>query len=179
MLWLLLLLAAAFLSSGVISHFESALHAVIALAFFIPVLTDSGGNTASQSATLVIRAIATGDLSLKRWFDVLKKEAAIGLFMGASLGTVVYFTGFFWKATSEVGLVIGLSMIATILWANLLGSLLPIVLTKLKLDPAVISSPLLSTFVDTTSLLIYFSMAELILRIHYFISYLLQPVFSC
>ncbi len=163
--WLLLLLVADFLSSNVIAHFENALRMVIALAFFIPVLIDSGGNTASQSATLVIRAIATGELNIRRWFDVVKKELITGLLLGITLGVALFLRSFFWKGGPEIGLVVGISMVAIVVWANLLGSLLPIILTKLKLDPAVISAPLLTTLCDATGLIIYFHIAKLLLKV--------------
>ncbi|MBN1781932.1 magnesium transporter [bacterium] len=163
--WLLLLLVANFLSSAVISHFEYALQTVLALAFFIPVLIDSGGNTASQSSTLIIRAIATGELGLKQWFAVIRKELLVGLLLGVSLGVVIYFRSVFWKSGADVGLVVGLSLVMVMLWANLLGSVLPIILTRLKLDPAVISSPLLTTIIDASGLLIYFSIAKAVLNL--------------
>lgn len=90
------LLVSGFLSSNIISHFEDALHSVIALTFFIPVLIDSGRNTASQSSTLIIRAIATGDLTLNRWFSVVKKELIIGIFGGVTLGFILSLRGYFW-----------------------------------------------------------------------------------
>jgi magnesium transporter len=129
-------------------------------------LIDSGGNTASQSATLVIRAISTGELSLNKWFNVIKKELLVGLMLGITLGIVIFMRSYFWDGGLEIGTVIGLSLVAVMLWSNLLGSLLPIVLTKLKLDPAVVSSPLLTTVIDATGLIIYFSIAGLILHLN-------------
>ncbi len=163
--WLTLLLVADFLSSSVIAHFQGALETVIALAFFIPVLIDSGGNVASQSSTLIIRALALGELTVRRWLSVVKKELLIGIMLGVTLGTLLYIRSFFWRGGSTVGLIVGMAMIAITLWANLLGSLLPIVLTRLKLDPAVISSPLLTTLVDSTGLFIYFSLAKIIFHL--------------
>ncbi|MBN2478251.1 magnesium transporter [Candidatus Micrarchaeota archaeon] len=159
-IWLSLLAVTGFITTAIIAKFEQAIAAVVALAFFIPVLIGSGGNTGSQSATLIIRALATGDLSLRKWLDVLKKEIAVGIFLGATLGTILYLMGYFWRGGPEIGLIVGLSAVAIILWANLVGSLLPIILVKLKFDPAVVSSPLIATLVDITGLLIYFSIAE-------------------
>jgi magnesium transporter len=163
--WLMILLLTDFFSSSIIAHFQGAIKAVIALAFFIPILIDSGGNIASQVSTLVIRALAVGDLTVNRWFNVVKKELLIGLLLGASLGIILYVRSFFWRGGPEVGMVVALSMIAITLWSNLLGSLLPIILTKFKLDPAVISGPLLTTVVDSTGLLIYFSLAVAIFHL--------------
>ncbi|MCK5509599.1 MAG: magnesium transporter, partial [Desulfobacterales bacterium] len=159
-IWLSLLLVAGFLSSSVIAAFEHTLTAIVALAFFIPVLIGSGGNTGTQSATLVIRAIATGDLSLRKWFSVVKKELLVGLLLGVTLGGVLCLWSFFWKGGAAVGTIAGMSMVIIILWANLVGSLLPIILTKIKLDPAVVSSPLITTLLDATGLLVYFSIAK-------------------
>jgi len=159
-IWLSLLLVAGFLSSSVIAAFEKTLTAIVALAFFIPVLIDSGGNTGTQSATLVIRAIATGDLSLRKWFSVVKKELLVGLLLGVTLGVVLCLWSSFWKGGAAVGPIAGISMVIIVLWANLIGSLLPIILTKIKLDPAVVSSPLITTILDATGLLVYFSIAK-------------------
>ena len=163
--WLFILLLTDFFSSTIIAHFEDSLKAVIALAFFIPILIDSGGNIAAQSSTLIIRALATGSLSVKKWFLVVKKELLIGLLIGITLGLTLYVRGFFWRGGPTVGMVVAISMVAISLWSNLLGSLLPIVLTKFKLDPAVISSPLLTTVVDSTGLLIYFTLADYIFHL--------------
>lgn len=164
-IWLLLLVLAGFLSGSVIAAFEEALGALIVLAFFIPVLIDTGGNTATQSATLIIRAIAIGDLTPRRWFSVVKKELLIGLLLGVALSVILSLGAYFWRGTPTVSLVVGLAVIIIALWANLLGSLLPIALTKLRLDPAIISSPLITTIMDVTGLLIYFSIAIWLLRL--------------
>lgn len=163
--WLFILLITDFFSSTIIAHFQDSLKAVIALAFFIPILIDSGGNIAAQSSTLIIRALATGSLSGKKWFSVMKKELLVGMFIGLTLGITLYIRGFFWRGGPTVGMVVAISMVAITLWANLLGSLLPIVLTKFKMDPAVISSPLLTTVIDSTGLLIYFTLADYIFHL--------------
>lgn len=157
--WLMILLLTDFFSSTIIAHYQDALKAVIALAFFIPILIDSGGNIAAQSSTLIIRALATGSLTVKKWFLVVKKELVVGIMIGLSLGIILYIRGFFWRGGPTIGMVVAMSMFAITIWSNLLGSLLPIILTRFKLDPAVISSPLLTTVVDSTGLLIYFTLA--------------------
>jgi magnesium transporter len=163
--WLMLLLVSGFLSSNIIAHFNNSLESIIVLAFFIPVLIGSGGNTASQSSTLIIRAIATGDLLLGKWWQVVRKEMVIGTLLGVTLGVTLFLRSYFWQGGIAIGLVIGLSMVLVIIWSNLLGSLLPIILSRFHLDPAVISSPLLTTVVDATGLIIYFSLAQYILDI--------------
>ncbi len=161
--WLLLLGLAGFLSAGVISFFEETLARWISLAFFIPILIDSGGNTGSQSATLIVRALALGDLTLEKWWSVLKKEFRVGLLLGGALGGLIAFSGLFWPGGDRLGLIVGISMFFIVNWANLVGSILPILLFRLRLDPAVISSPLITTLVDASGLLIYFTVASLFL----------------
>ncbi len=161
--WLIMLALAGFLSGSVISSFEEPLGEIIMLAFFIPVLIGAGGNTGTQSATLIIRALVTGDLTPKKWLSVIKKELFVGLFLGITLGAILYVGSYLWKGERMVSLVIGLSVTFIALWANLVGSSLPIILSKLRLDPAVVSSPLISTVMDFSGLLIYFSIAMLIL----------------
>jgi len=161
--WLLLLALAGFLSGSVISAFEEVLGKVIALAAFIPVLIDTGGNTGTQSATLIIRAIATGELTLRRWLSVVTKESAVGILLGTALGSVLYLWSYVWKGDPRVSVAVGLAVVFIVLFANLVGSLLPILLTKLRLDPAVVSSPLITTVMDVTGLLIYFGIATAIL----------------
>ena len=161
--WLLVLLIAGFLSSAVIAAFEASLEAVVALSFFIPVLIGSGGNTGSQSATLVIRALATHDLQLRSWLYVLAKELGVGLLLGAALGAAMFLWSFLWPEARHIAPVVGLTMVVLVLWANLIGGLMPLLLRKIGIDPAVASAPLITTLVDATGLLLYFTIAVLIL----------------
>ncbi len=163
--WLAILLVTGFISSKIVAHFEVTLESVIALAFFIPVLIDTGGNTSTQSATLIIRAISTGDLTLRKWFSVVKKELLTGLLLGITIGGIFFLRGFIFKDGIPLALTLGLSTLSIIMVANLIGALLPIILTRLKLDPAVISSPLLTTVIDSLGLLIYFFIARLIFNL--------------
>lgn len=163
--WLSLLAVTGFLAGNVIAAFEQTIGAIIALAFFIPVIIDTGGNTGTQSATLIIRAIATGDLTVKKWFSVMKKELSVGVLLGAALGAILFLWSYFWKGHYELSLVVGMSVAVIALWANLVGSLLPIVLTKLKLDPAIVSSPVITTILDVTGVLIYLLIAAWLLKV--------------
>ncbi|TCJ20118.1 magnesium transporter [Rubrobacter taiwanensis] len=160
--WLIALVGVGLVSSGVIAAFEETLEAAIALAFFIPLLIDSGGNTGSQSATLMVRAIATGDLRLGQWGRAISKELAVGISLGAALGLATALLGIF-RGGVEIGLIVGLTMIAIVLVANLIGAALPFALSRLGLDPAVASAPLITTVVDATGLIIYFTIATLVL----------------
>jgi magnesium transporter len=146
----------------VIAAFEETLQGAIALAFFIPLLIDSGGNTGSQSATLMVRALATGDIQMSHWTRALGKELAVGACLGLALGLASSVLGVF-RGGVDIGVVVALSMMAIVLMANLLGTTLPFVLTRLRIDPAVASSPLITSIADVTGLLVYFGIASAIL----------------
>lgn len=163
-LWLSLLVFVSLISSGVIAFFEETLNAALALAFFIPLLIGSGGNIGSQSATLMIRAIATDDIKLTDWFKVFIKELIIGLLIGATLGLLALTIGMF-RGGFEIGLIVGLSMMAILIFSNIVGASLPFILSKFKIDPAVASSPLITTIVDAFGLIIYFVIAKSVLGI--------------
>lgn len=160
--WLVALVFVNIASSGVIAAFEDVLASTIALAFFIPLLIDSGGNTGAQSATLVTRALATGDVRMGEWLRTLGKELAVGLTLGLSMGLAAMGLGFI-RGGWDVAMVVGLSMLAIVLASNLLGALLPMALARFRLDPAVASSPLITSVADVTGLLIYFAIATAVL----------------
>ncbi|HSK86320.1 MAG TPA: magnesium transporter [Rubrobacter sp.] len=161
--WLVVLVGVGLLSSSIIGAFEETLESAIALAFFIPLLIGSGGNTGSQSATLMVRAIAIGDLELRQWGRALSKELAIGISLGLALGLATAAMGTF-RGGAVIGLIVGLTMVAIVLTANMLGAMLPFILTRAKLDPAAASAPLIATVMDATGLIIYFTIATVILR---------------
>jgi magnesium transporter len=160
--WLLVLIVVNLLSSGVIAAYEETLQRTIALAFFIPLLIASGGNAGAQAATLMIRGLATDDVDLKLWAKVLWKEAAVGAALGFAMGAGSTLLGLI-RGGWQVGLVVGLSMMCIIVASNLIGTLMPFLLTRLGKDPAVASSPLITTVADVVGLLIYFSIATMIL----------------
>lgn len=156
--WLIALVFINLGSSGVISAFESTLQAMIALSFFIPLLIDSGGNAGAQAATLMVRALATGDVDLRDWLKPIAKEISVGLALGIAMGLASATLGFF-RSGWIVGAVVGTSMIMIVLVANLIGTILPFILYRLKIDPAVASGPLITSIVDAAGLLVYFSIA--------------------
>jgi magnesium transporter len=160
--WLSFLIVISLVSSGVIAAYEDTLTAAIALAFFIPLLIGSGGNTGAQSATLMVRAIATGDLNLRQWSAALLKEVMVGVLLAGTMGAFAGVLGLV-RGGLGVGIVVALAMGATVLTANLLGTLLPFLLTRFRLDPAVASSPLITTVVDAAGLLLYFGIASRLL----------------
>ncbi len=156
--WLIALVAVNLVSSSIIAAYEETLAAYIALAFFIPLLIDSGGNAGAQSATLMIRAIATGDVQLRQWMWAFGREVSIGSLLGVTMGLASGLLGLF-KGGYEIGLVVGLAMISIVVVANIIGALLPFLLTGLKMDPAAASSPLITSVADAAGLFIYFSIA--------------------
>jgi len=156
--WLVGLVLVSLASSGVIAAYEETLASAIALAFFIPLLIGSGGNTGSQAATLMVRALATGDVGRNEWVRPVLKEIGVGLTLGLTMGLAASLLGIF-RGGIEIGLIVGLTMTSVVLVANLIGVVLPILLTKMKLDPAVASSPLITTIMDATGLLLYFTIA--------------------
>ena len=160
--WLMGLVVVNLLSSGVIAAYEETLAAYVALAFFIPLIIDTGGNAGSQSATLMIRSISTGDVKMGQWLGAFLKEIVIGLCIGLTLGLMGLALGIF-RGGFQVGLVVLLTMVVMLLITNLIGVVLPFILTKLKLDPAIASGPLITSVADAVGLIIYFSIAGLIL----------------
>jgi magnesium transporter len=161
-LWLVALIGVALLSSSVIAAFEDTLESLVILAFFMPLLIGTGGNTGAQSATLVIRALATGDVRMGQWARVLGRETAVGMTLGITMGLAGGALGLI-RGGMWIGVVVGLTMICIVFVAALVGASLPFILTRLGFDPAVASSPLLATVMDAVGLLIYFTFAILIL----------------
>jgi magnesium transporter len=162
--WLAALIFVSLVSSGIIAAYEDTLATYIVLVFFIPLLIATGGNTGTQSATLMIRAIATGDVRMGQWLWAVSREIGIGVLLGATMGLATWILGLF-RGGLQIGVVVGLAMVSIVVVTNLIGVVLPFVLTKLRLDPAVASSPLITSVADVVGLLIYFSTATLILRL--------------
>ena len=156
-----------FISIGASADREEAVHLMqrhdlVALAFFIPLIIDTGGNAGAQAATLMVRALSTRDVRLRDWKRVLGKEVLVGLALGSTLGLLGALLGL-WRGGPEIGLVVLLTMITMIVTTILIGLLLPLVLTVFRKDPAIASGPLVTSLADAAGLLIYFSFAALIL----------------
>lgn len=163
--WLLVLFAAQSVTSNILAYFESALESAILLAIFIPLLIDTGGNSGSQASTLVVRAMAVGEVKYKDALKVVGRECIVGLIMGAVMSVVAFFWSQMFGGGWEVGIVVALTIFSIILVASTIGSLLPILAKRFGFDPAVASAPLVTTVADATGLLIYFSIAKRILGI--------------
>lgn len=157
--WLVVLILAATISGKILKSYSVAMSSVIALAYFIPMLTGTGGNIGSQSSTLVIRAMATGDITFKMWFDVIRREILMGAALGLILGIVAFTVEMFLISNIRLGITVGASVMVISIVGNTVGTITPMLFKLLKLDPAFVSSPLIATILDFTSLIIYFSIA--------------------
>lgn len=162
--WLLILVALSLVSSGVMAAYEKTLSLSIALVVFIPLLIDSGGNVGSQSATLIIRSLAIGEIAPRQWLRALARELGVGVLLGLVMGMAATGLGLV-RGDWRLGLSVGMSMASIVLVANIIGTLLPLALTKARLDPATASSPLITTLIDGLGLVIYFSIATWIMRL--------------
>jgi magnesium transporter len=169
--WLVVLFFAQLLTAEVIRHFEGQLASLTALALFIPLILSSGGNSGSQASTLVIRAMTVGELRLRDWWRVARRELTAGLAMGTGLGILgvarihlgAALGADFDVDAMRLGWVIAGSLVGVVIWGTLVGSMLPFVLRRVGLDPASASAPLVATLSDVTGLLIYFSIATLLI----------------
>jgi len=170
--WLVLLFLGEMLTATAMGFFEKEIARAVVLALFIPLIISSGGNSGSQASTLVIRALAIGEVRLRDWWRVFRREILSGLSLGAILGTIGFSRVAIWSAFSSiygphwllVALTVGCALIGIVLWGTLAGSTLPFILRGLGFDPATSSAPFVATLVDVTGLVIYFTIASLILR---------------
>lgn len=170
--WLILLFVGETLTASVMSFFEGQIAKAVILAMFIPLIISSGGNSGSQASTLIIRALALGEISIRNWWEIVKKEFFTGLVIGLILGTIGFLRIVVWSYFVDgygphaylIGLVVGFSLLGVVVWGTLMGSLFPLALKRLGLDPAVSSAPFVATLVDVTGLIIYFSFSILFLR---------------
>jgi magnesium transporter len=161
--WLLVLLITGYLTGSIMSRFEHLLNEVIMLAFFIPLLIDAGGNAGSQASTLVIRAMALGEVDSQHFLKVIWREARVGILLGATLGIFAYARALLIGTPADLGLTVAISLSAIVLISSTIGAVLPIIGQRFGLDPAVFSSPLITTISDAVGLLIYFETARLLL----------------
>lgn len=161
--WLVVLVFGNIFSGAGIAHFEELIESMVTLVFFLPLLVDSGGNAGSQSATLMVRALATGDVRGRDWFSMLGKEISVALLLGLSMALAVSVIGVY-RGGIDIALVVSLTMVIIVIVGSVIGMSLPFLFTKFKLDPASASAPLITSICDATGVLIYFNIASMILE---------------
>jgi len=169
--WLVVLFLGEMLTASAMAYFEDEIAKAVVLALFVPLVISSGGNAGSQAATLVIRALALGEFGLRDWWRVMRRELAAGLSLGLILGAVGFFRIAVWAQFTDlygphwllVAGAVGSSLVGIVMWGSLAGSMLPLLLKRLGLDPATSSAPFVATLVDVTGLVIYFTVAWLFL----------------
>jgi magnesium transporter len=170
--WLTALFVGEMLTATAMSAFEAEIERAVVLALFVPLIISSGGNSGSQASTLVIRALALGEVTLRDWWRVARREIAAGLVLGGILGSIGFLRIALWSAFSTlygphwllVAITVSLTLVGIVLWGTLVGSLLPFILRRLGFDPATSSAPFVATLVDVTGLIIYFTIALVVLR---------------
>lgn len=171
-IWLIVLFLGEMLTATAMGYFEDEIAKAVVLALFVPLIISSGGNSGSQASTLIIQAMAVGEISLTDWWRVLRRELVSGMLLGTVLGLIGCFRVILWNSifhtygdhTLMIGLTVGLSLIGVVLWGTVTGSMLPIILKRLGADPATSSAPFVATLVDVTGLVIYFSVAFFLMR---------------
>lgn len=159
--WLILLLIIGVFSGSIISFFEDTLNLIVALAFFMPMITGMTGNTGTQSLAVVVRGLAGQDHDKKTIFNLIIREFFVGLMIGIVCGLIISLIAFIWQKNFYLGIVVGLSLFLTIIIGTLSGTIIPLILYRLKIDPAVASGPLITTLNDIFSLITYFTIATI------------------
>lgn len=171
--WLVILFLGEMLTATAMNYFQDEIAKFVVLALFVPLIISSGGNSGSQASTLIIQALAVGDVTLSDWWRILRREIISGLMLGTVLGIIGFFRILLWSSIFPqlygahylaVAFVVGVALIGVVLWGTLSGSMLPLILKRLGADPAVSSAPFVATLVDVTGLIIYFSVAYLFLK---------------
>jgi magnesium transporter len=171
--WLVVLFLGEMLTATAMGYFEDEIAKAVVLALFVPLIISSGGNSGSQASTLIIQAMAVGEITLSDWWRVLRRELTSGLLLGSVLGLIGFIRVAVWHSIApnlygahwmQIASTVGFSLVGVVLWGTLSGSMLPIALKKLGADPAVSSAPFVATLVDVTGLVIYFSVALLFLK---------------
>ena len=170
--WLVVLFLGEMLTASAMNYFQAEIAKAVVLVLFVPLIISSGGNSGSQASTLIIQAMAVGEITLKDWWKVMRREIISGFLLGTVLGLIGFFRILVWHSIfpaiygehwMALGVTVGVTLLGVVLWGTLSGSMLPMLLKKLGADPAVSSAPFVATLVDVTGLVIYFSVAFLIL----------------
>jgi len=161
--WLLILFVAETFTGTVLRHYESELQTVVALSFFIPLLIGTGGNAGSQTVATVIRALALREVRSKDFLRVWWREVRVGILLGGLIGITGYFRSMLWGVDSQMAFTVGLTLAVVCTWATSVASLVPIAAHAIRIDPTIISGPLMTTLIDGTGLILYFSLAAFVL----------------
>ena len=164
-IWLIVLVAVGFLSGMVLHRYEGLITSVFALAIFIPVINASGGNAGTQASTVIIRGLATGEIAATDWLKVFGKEILVGITVGVVVAVVAGLRGYLLEKSPELAITVACAMVGVVTIATMLGALLPLFFKRLKLDPAVVSGPLIASILDVVALLIYLEIARFVLKI--------------
>ncbi|MES1167173.1 MAG: magnesium transporter, partial [Pseudomonadota bacterium] len=170
--WLVVLFLGEMLTATAMTYFEDEMAKAIVLGLFVPLVISSGGNAGSQAATLVIRALALGEFKVRDWWRIMRREFVTGAALGLILGAIGFLRIAVWSMFSNiygphwilVGATVGVSLVGIVLWGSLMGSMLPLAIKRCGFDPATSSAPFVATLVDVTGLIIYFTVALLIMR---------------
>ena len=162
--WLLTLVFVNIFSGLAIAHYEAAIESLVVLVFFLPLIIASGGNAGAQSSTLMVRALATGDVQTKDWLRLWGRELSVSLALGLTMGFAVSLIGL-WRGGSDVALVVALAMLCVVIVGSMIGVLLPMLLERMKIDPATASTPLITSIADISGIIIYFAIAVAILQL--------------
>lgn len=158
--WLVMLLLIGVVSGTIISEFEETLATVVALAFFMPMIAGMTGNTGTQSLAVVVRGLTTNRIDKKTVSKLILRELMVGVMVGLSCGVLIAMIAYFWQGSLTLGFIVGLSLLTTLIIGTLAGTIIPLILNKFKIDPAIASGPLITTLNDILSLLIYFGIAN-------------------
>ncbi|MBA3603641.1 MAG: magnesium transporter [Parachlamydiaceae bacterium] len=170
--WLIILFVGELLTASVMGHYEEEISQAVVLALFLPLIISSGGNSGSQASTLIIRALALGEISIKNWWIIMKREIFSGLFLGGILGLMgfirVSLWGMIFLSYGEhwllIAITVSLSLIGVVLWGTISGAMFPLILQRCGVDPATSSAPFVATLVDVTGLIIFFNIALYVLK---------------
>lgn len=162
--WLILLLFIGLVSGSIISSYEETLEKVVALAFFMPMIAGMTGNTGTQSLAVVVRGLVSNDIDKKVVTRLVMRELGVGLLIGITCGILISIIAFVWRGDFILGLVVGVSLLITLIIGTLAGTIIPLILYRLKVDPAIASGPLITTLNDIFSLVIYFGIATMFLQ---------------
>ena len=149
-------------SGSILRHYEDAVEQLAYLIIFLPMVISAGGNSGTQSASLIIRGIALSEMDERHWRNVFRREVLIGVVLGVLLGTLGFFRAFFWNYSLIICFVVFVTLLSVVMFGALSGALLPFVFRKLKLDPAVVSSPFITTIVDLSGIVIFINVARVL-----------------